>query len=108
MEAALHQRLDSVLAGGAVQRGDESVPFKRDFRVGFVEKWSIFRGDSRAYSLVAWNSEARNARADIHGSKHDRMTAFQQMSRVQLVHGGFFQFDLQIELMNLMCPSETI
>src|SRR6266404_298777 len=34
MEAALHQRLDSELAGGAAQRGEESVPFERDFRVG--------------------------------------------------------------------------
>src|SRR6266851_7447111 len=34
MEAALHQRLDSELAGGAAQRGEESVPFKLDFRVG--------------------------------------------------------------------------
>src|SRR6266446_5015231 len=34
MEAALHQRLDSELAGGAAQRGDKSVPFKRDFRIG--------------------------------------------------------------------------
>src|SRR6266849_9945255 len=34
MEAALHQRLDSELAGGAAQRGDKSVPFKRDFRSG--------------------------------------------------------------------------
>src|SRR5882672_8393260 len=34
MEAALHQRLDSELAGGAAQRGEESVPFKCDFRVG--------------------------------------------------------------------------
>src|SRR5258707_11753529 len=33
MEAAFHQRLDSALAGGAAQRGEESVPFKRDFRV---------------------------------------------------------------------------
>src|SRR3954447_2693701 len=34
METAFHKRLDSELAGGAAQRGDESVPFKRDFRVG--------------------------------------------------------------------------
>src|SRR5882724_1303684 len=34
MEAALHQRLESELAGGAAQRGEESVPFKRDFRIG--------------------------------------------------------------------------
>jgi hypothetical protein len=58
--------------------------------------------------LVVRKSGARTARADIHGSKHDWMTAFQQLSRVQLAHDGFFQFDLQIELMDLLCPSEAI
>ena len=42
------------------------------------------------------------------GCSHDRMIAFQQFSRVQLVHDGLFQSDLQIELINLVCPREAI
>jgi hypothetical protein len=53
-------------------------------------------------------SDARNAGADIQGSSHDRMTAFQYLNRVQLVHDGLAQFDLQIEFMNLVYPSEAI
>jgi hypothetical protein len=77
-------------------------------QAGFVGPWLIFRSDSLAYPLVVWDSDARNARADIQSSKHDRMTAFQSLSRVQLVHDGYIQFDFQIELMNLMFPSEAI
>jgi hypothetical protein len=42
------------------------------------------------------------------GSGHNRMTAFQELIGVQLVHDGFFQFDLQTDLMNLECPNEAI
>jgi hypothetical protein len=58
--------------------------------------------------LLARKNGRRNVRAGIHGSKPDRMTAFQQFGRVQLVHDGFFQSDLQIELMKLVYSSEAI
>ena len=47
MEAALHQRLDSELAGGAAQRGEESVPFKCDFRVGRTVRFAATGCDPR-------------------------------------------------------------
>jgi hypothetical protein len=59
-------------------------------------------------SLGARKDGARNVRADIHLSRHDRMTTFEQLSRVQLIHDGFFRFDVEIELMNLVCASEAI
>jgi hypothetical protein len=36
------------------------------------------------------------------------MTAFQQLSRVQLVHDDFLRVDSHIELMNLERPGEAI